>query len=82
MTLSFLLALCPIKGPLLLKGHEFYALWIGDGPTVLAAVKSGHKLDDIERHILSACEHATMYHGVEASRQATHTHSHTHSHSH
>jgi len=43
----------------------------GDGPTVLAAVKSGHMLDEIERHILEACQHATEHHG-------THAHSHDH----
>ena len=36
----------------------------GTGPTVLAAVKSAHKLDEIERHILdawrTACNAAPM----------------------
>lgn len=44
----------------------------GNGPTVLAAVKSGHMLDEIEKHILEACQHATKYHGKG--------HSHDHSH--
>jgi urease accessory protein len=35
----------------------------GGGPTVLAAVKSGHMLDEIVEHILGACEHATKHHG-------------------
>jgi len=43
----------------------------GEGPTVLAAVKSGHMVDEIEKHILSACDHATNYHGINAT---THTH--------
>eukprot|EP00322_Chrysochromulina_rotalis_P006951 CAMPEP_0115877942 /NCGR_PEP_ID=MMETSP0287-20121206/26499_1 /TAXON_ID=412157 /ORGANISM="Chrysochromulina rotalis, Strain UIO044" /LENGTH=269 /DNA_ID=CAMNT_0003333505 /DNA_START=9 /DNA_END=818 /DNA_ORIENTATION=- len=38
----------------------------GDGPTVLAAVKSGHMLDEIEQHILEACAHATQHHGAHA----------------
>ena len=35
----------------------------GDGPVVMAAVKSGHKLDDIAEHILGAWRHATQHHG-------------------
>ena len=35
----------------------------GEGPTVLAAVKSGHMLDEIEKHILHACDHAIHHHG-------------------
>jgi len=40
----------------------------GDGPTVLAAVKTGHKLDEIEGHILHAWQHATEHHGLHASK--------------
>ena len=36
----------------------------GDGPTVMAAVKSGVKLDDICSHITAAWEHATQHHGL------------------
>lgn len=35
----------------------------GAGPTVLAAVKSGHMLEEIEAHVLSAWHHATGHHG-------------------
>ena len=34
----------------------------GSGPTVMAAVKSGHKLDEIEAHIIDAWQHATSHH--------------------
>ena len=57
----------------------------GDGPTVLAAVKSNQKVDEIVRHILDACEHATKHHGKQGDAHShghTHTHSHSHSHSH
>ena len=38
----------------------------GEGPTVMAAVKKGHNLDDIADHIIHAWEHATTHHGVHA----------------
>ena len=44
----------------------------GEGPTVLAAVKSGHKLKEIEEHIVAAWRHATEHHG--------HHHGHQHDH--
>lgn len=49
----------------------------GEGPTVLASVKSGHMLEEIEAHILSAWHHATGHHGVHA-----HEHAHEHAHAH
>ena len=33
------------------------------GPTVMASVKAGHMIDEIENHILSAWHHATEHHG-------------------
>ena len=38
----------------------------GEGPTVMAAVKSGHKLAEIEAHIVAAWKHA-MAHGVNGA---------------
>tara|TARA_B110001452_G_scaffold195200_1_gene165188 strand:+ start:290 stop:829 length:540 start_codon:yes stop_codon:yes gene_type:complete len=45
----------------------------GEGPTVMAAVKKGVGLDEIERHILTAMHTATQHSGAGA-------HSHEHSH--
>lgn len=36
----------------------------GDGPTVMAAVKKGVNLTEIEEHIVHAWQHATTQHGV------------------
>ena len=47
----------------------------GAGPTVMAAVKQGHMLDEIEKHIVSAWHHATEHHGE-------HAHAHEHGHGH
>ena len=35
----------------------------GNGPTVLASVKNGVMLDEIERNIVEAWRHATEHHG-------------------
>jgi len=48
----------------------------GDGPTVMAAVKSGHKLDEIEQHIVAAWRHATQHHGRWSEEGHSHSHSH------
>ena len=45
----------------------------GEGPTVMAAVKKGVGLDEIEQHILTAMHTATQHSGAGA-------HSHEHSH--
>jgi urease accessory protein len=47
----------------------------GDGPTVLASVKKGHRIDDIIGHILDACDHATHHHGAG---KGAHAHEHSH----
>ena len=39
----------------------------GDGPTVMAAVKKGVMLKEIEEHIVHAWEHATQHHGVHSA---------------
>ena len=37
----------------------------GEGPTVMAAVKKGHMLAEIQEHIVAAWKHATQEHGVK-----------------